>query len=270
MRQIRSLEPLFARHDGQAASRIRVPGAGVIGSRLADLVREVGEVARELACSRGLIVAALVILPYAGVLIGLDVAGHYGAVTDAALPVQFFLASDGGFGEWFEYSLTVAIAVMLFRLWRDDGDWAYFTNGLLFVWLTLDNSLEIHEHAGKALAPLIAELGSLPVEPNHIGESVVFLLVGIVWVSGLGLAIRSARLRPALYSLVLAALVAGTAVFGVIVDFIVVWGERGAAGLEIVTFIEDGGEFAMICVSFLVAVAIFDTERSRRQAGRSG
>ncbi len=225
--------------------------------------REIYAVIRELAASRSAFTAALLILPYAGILIGLDVAGHYGAITHAELPVQFNLASDGGFGEWLEYSLTASVALMLILLWRNDRDWTYLANAALFIWLTLDNSIEIHEHVGQLLAPALDAIPGLPIAGQDIGEASLFLLIGLFWLAGLGLSLKNARIRPALYSMLLASCIAMAAIFGVIVDMLVAAGSYSPAGLEIVTFIEDGGEFAMICLSFLVMVAIFDTERRR-------
>lgn len=43
----------------------------------------------------------------------------------------------------------------------------------------------------------------------------------------------------------------------------VVWGEHTLAAKEFETWLEDGGEFAMICLSFFLAVAIFDSEKRR-------
>lgn len=244
------------------ASPLRGP-VGSIWPKFGDIVRETRTMLVEIVQSPALIRAAVLILPYAGVLVGLDVAGHYGTLTSADLPVQFNLASDGGFGEWLEYSLTAAIAVMLLLLWRRQGDWIYMTNAALFVWLTLDNSLEFHEQAGMALAPYLAPINFLPVEPNHLGEPILFLAIGLMWIAGLWTSLKAARLRPALYALLLAGCICGAAFFGVIVDLMVVWGQHSPTDLEVETFIEDGGEFAMICLSFLLTVAIFDIERKK-------
>lgn len=236
--------------------------------RIVEWAGEIRAIVWELLRSPSLVPAALIVLPYAGVLFGLDVAAHYGSLTNADLPVQFYLASDGGFGEWFEYSLTASVSVLLLLLWRKDRDWAYLTNALLFVWLTLDNSLEFHERAGKWLAPFFEDWRAFPVAPNDIGEAALFLAIGLVWLAGLAISLKNARLRPALYSILLAAFVAGTAVFGVVVDMAVVWGEQTAVLHTIATFIEDGGEFLMICLSFFLTVAIYDTERRRRKTAQ--
>ncbi len=232
------------------------------GPRTRYYLREMAQLSLELARVPGLKIAALLILPYAGVLVGLDVAGHYGALTHADLPVEFNLASDGSFSEWLEYSLTSAVAVMLFLLWRRDHEPAYLANAALFVYLTLDNSLEFHEHAGAFLGAPFAGLG-LPVEPHHLGEAVLFGLVGIAWLAGLAFSVKRAAFRPAFYSLLLAACIGVAAVFGVFVDLAVVWGPHSPMALEVETFVEDGGEFAMIILAFLITVAIFDTERKR-------
>lgn len=235
--------------------------------QLAPFVREASVVLGEVALARSLRTAALFLLPYAGVLVGLDVAAHYGALTEAHLPVQFFLASDGGFGEWLEYALTFAIAAMLTAMWRWERASVYLANAVLFAWLTLDNAVEIHERFGHAFESWFG--GSLrgwplPVAPNDIGEASLFLGIGGFWLAALYLSLRGERLRPAIESLILAGCVAGAAFFGVIVDLMVVWGEHTQAMIEVETFVEDGGEFAMICLAFLIAVALFDGARRRR------
>ena len=238
--------------------------------RYTEYFKDVIALTGELVASRSAFLAAFFLLPYVGVLVGLDVAGHYGAITHADLPVQFSLASDGGFGEWLEYSLTTSVAVMLVLLWRGDRDWTYLANALLFLWLTLDNSAEIHEQAGQFLGPILDAIPGLPLAGQEIGEASLFLLIGLVWLAGLGLSLKNARIRPALYSLLLAGCIAVAAIFGVVVDVLVASGSYTPTQLEIVTFIEDGGEFAMICISFIVMVAIFDTERKRQLSDLGG
>ena len=226
------------------------------------LVRALAAMLRDIALSPALRTAALFLFPYAGVLVGLDVAAHYGALTGAALPAEFYLATDWGFGEWLEYGLTLAVAVMLVLMWRRDGASVYLANALLFVWLTLDNSIEIHERFGHATAGLFAGW-PLPVRPNDVGEMLLFLAIGGFWIIALATSLRHARVRPALESLLLAGCVGVAAFFGVVVDMIVVWGPHTQAMIEVETFIEDGGEFAMICIAFLVQVALFDAARRK-------
>lgn len=218
---------------------------------------------REIAFSKATHRAMLLILPYAGVLIGLDVAAHYGSLTNAELPVQFYLASDRGFGEFLEYSLTMAVAVMMFLLWKSQRAMVYLANAVLFVWLTLDNWLEFHESFGEAFAPVFAPLGITAVEPSHLAEAALLVAIGGFWIVALGLALKAARDRALSFALILASCVVGAALFGVIVDLLVVWGEQGAAFHAALVFIEDGGEFVMIIAAFLVSTGFFDAEVRR-------
>lgn len=230
--------------------------------RLPALIAETRSVLAEIWATPAWRRAGLWLFPYAGLLTGLCVAAHYGELTNAPLPREFFFATDGGFGEWLEYAMTASVAVLLFVMWRRTRVAVYLANALLFVYLTLDNSLQIHEKFGYAVGAAFADW-PFPVRPNDIGEAALFAAVGLVWLIALGLSLRKAQLRPAIYSLILAGCIGGTAFFGVIVDLMVVWGKHSPALLEIETFIEDGGEFAMLCLSFLLAVSIFAIERRR-------
>lgn len=230
--------------------------------RLTSLIAETWTVIGEIWASPAWRRVALWLFPYAGLLTGLCVAAHYGELTNAPLPRQFFFATDGGFGEWLEYAMTASVAVLLVLMWRRNRVAVYLANAAMFIYLTLDNSLQIHEKFGYAVGAAFADW-PLPVRPNDIGEAALFASVGLVWLVALGLSLRKAQLRPAIYSLILAAGVGATAFFGVIVDLMVVWGYHTPALSEIETFIEDGGEFAMLCLTFLMAIAIFDIERGR-------
>lgn len=220
----------------------------------------------EIACSRALHVALMLVIPYACVLVGLDVAAHYGDATGAALPTQFFMSQDGSFAEFLEYSLTTAAAVLLFLVWLRSRAAVYLTSALLFVWLTLDNWGEVHEQLGFSFAADMPAAPWLPVHPNHLGETAVFGAVGLVWLAGMALALRQADKRAAVHGVLIAACIAGAAVFGVAVDMVTSWGEHSPGVLNLLAFIEDEGEFVMIIAMFAVSVGIFDVERRRSSA----
>lgn len=225
---------------------------------------------RRLAASRALRIALVAIVPYACVLIGMSVAANYGAATDALLPVQFFLSQDGSFGEYLEYALTGASAAMLLALWLRSRALVYLTNALLFVWLTLDNWMQIHEQMGQSLAPMLPASTGLPVESHHLVEAGLFGLVGLVWLAGLATALRSADKRDAVYALILAGCIGLAAIFGVFVDLLTVWNDPDVMRQQFLAFVEDGGEFVLIIAAFAATVAIFDTEyRSEARATAS-
>ncbi|QJQ32708.1 hypothetical protein GV829_09840 [Sphingomonas lacunae] len=223
---------------------------------------DVSNVARELIVSRSFRHALMLIIPYACVLVGLDVAAHYGDATGAALPVQFFMSQDRSFGEFLEYSLTTASAVIMLLLWLRTRTMLFLTSALLFLWMTLDNSVEIHERLGFVIGAWVPPVAGLPVAPHHLAETMVFGAVGLVWLAGMAVSLRRSDATAAIYGLIIILCIAGAALFGVVVDLLTSWGDHGLALLNILSFVEDEGEFAMTILAFAISVAIFDRERA--------
>jgi len=221
------------------------------------LVKRVPSLLKDLVLAPSFRTAALLVLPYAGLLVGMDIATRYGELTNALLPRPFLLSQDQSLGEYLEYSLMSAMAVMLFLMWRRDRSSIYLVNALLFFVLTLDNAFELHEKFGFWIAPLLPH--NLPIAAHHIGEPLMFAIIGIVWATGLALSLRASRVDPVLNSLVLVGCIAATAFFGIFVDAVVSYGPHSGAMIETEAFIEDGGEFAMIILAFLLTVSMFDT-----------
>jgi hypothetical protein len=232
---------------------------------LSSLTAETIAAARTIVSSRAVRTAMLFIWPWAGVIVGMDMAAHYGDATGAALPVQLFISQDHSFGEYLEYALTSACAVMLFIMWRRLGGFAYLANAAMMVWLTIDNALEFHEAFGHWIAPFLPVPVSSPVHANDIGEMMFFAMVGGIWLMGLASALLGARPRAAVHSLYIAAGIAMAAVFGVFVDMLVTWGPHTLAQTDFQAWLEDGGEFAFINFTFLVVVAFFDAEKRQWQ-----
>lgn len=227
---------------------------------------DIADIGGPLLRSRAMRLALFCIIPYACVLVGLDVAAHYGDATGAALPVQFFMSQDGSFAEFLEYSLTTAAGVMLFVLWLRDRALVYLTSAILFAWMTLDNWVEIHEQLGFLLGAVMPAESWLPVQPNHLAETLVFLVVGGAWALGILAAILKADKRAAIYGMLISVFIAGAAVFGVAVDLATSWGDHGPMAINLFAFIEDEGEFAMIVLVFALCVAIYDVETGRAKA----
>ncbi len=239
---------------------------GSLRSWLASLSAEAAFALRTILSSAAVRMAMLWIWPYAGVLVGLDVAAHYGDATGAALPAQFFISQDHSFGEFLEYALTGACAAMLIAMWRRLGATAYLANAVMMAWLTLDNVVGVHEQFGHSIAPLIRLPAGSPVAANDVGEMLFFAIVGAVWLIGLATALLGAQTRAAVHSLAIATGIACAAVFGVAVDMMVSWGPHTIAMLDFQTWLEDGGEFAFINLTFLAVVAFYDAEKRQWNA----
>ena len=141
---------------------------------LSSLTTEALDAARTVLSSKAVRTAIMFIWPWAGVIVGMDLAAHYGDATGAALPVQLFISQDHSFGEYLEYSLTLSCAGMLFVMWRRLGAAAYLANAVMMVWLTIDNAAEFHEAFGHWIAPYIPDPANSPVHANDIGEMLFF------------------------------------------------------------------------------------------------
>jgi hypothetical protein len=235
-------------------------------SWLSSLTAEALDAGRTVLASKAVRTAMLFIWPWAGVIVGMDMAAHYGDATGAALPVQLFISQDHSFGEYLEYSLTLSCAVMLFVMWRRLGALAYLANAVMMVWLTIDNAAEFHEAFGHWIAPVIPVSANSPVHANDIGEMLFFGMVGAVWLAGLASALFSARPKAAVHSLYIAGGIGMAAVFGVFVDMFTSWGVHSIAQTDLRAWLEDGGEFAFINLTFLMVVAFFDAEKRKWQA----
>ena len=105
-----------------------------------------------------------------------------------------------------------------------------------------------------------------PLAANDIGEMLFFAMVGAIWLAGLVSALFSARPKAAVHSLYIAAGIGMAAVFGVFVDMFTSWGVHSVAQTDFRAWLEDGGEFAFINLTFLMVVAFFDAEKRKWQA----
>lgn len=221
---------------------------------------------RTVLSSKAVRTAIMLIWPWAGVIVGMDLAAHYGDATGAALPAQLFISQDHSFGEYLEYSLTASCAVMLFVMWRRLGGLAYLANAAMMAWLTIDNAAEFHEAFGHWIAPFIPDPAGSPVHANDIGEMLFFAMIGAIWLAGLASALLSARPKAAVHSLYIAGGIGMAAVFGVFVDMFTSSGVHSIAQTDLRAWLEDGGEFAFINLTFLVVVAFFDAEKRKWRA----
>lgn len=220
----------------------------------------------DVALSRAMHRVLMLIVPYACVLVGLDVAAHYGDATGAYLPVQFFMSEDHSFGEFLEYSMTGSAALLMLLRWQRARAPFYLASAILFAWLTIDNWVEVHEQVGLALAPVLPVPAWLPLKANHLGELFFFAAVGAVWLAGTVSAYLRSEKREAVYGVMIGACIVLTAVFGVFIDTLTSLGEHTPNVLNFLAFLEDEGEFAMLMLTFAVSVGIYDVERRRDTA----
>jgi hypothetical protein len=204
--------------------------------------------------SKAFLLALVLILPCGAFLVGLDSAYVYARINGEILPWQLNLSEEGAIGEWFEYALTLSAAVWMVQLWRRERAPAFAAAAATFLWLTLDNSLALHEATGAVFAPLLA--GIAGEHAADLGELIVFVLAAAGIVAMLRTAIRTSERGAKARVLCVLLPVALGAGFGVAVDFVSHFAaDSGPARLGF-DLVEDGGELAMLCFGAAFAAAV--------------
>lgn len=201
----------------------------------------------------------LVCLLFADALfIGADILQRQGVLHD----VRFLVTHDRGFGELFQYSKAALGCFLLVRMGARRSSYAAFTWAGLLALVLLDDSLELHEHAGEMLAPLLRlpSIGSL--RANQVGELVFYAALGTACLVALGLAWWRGDGQERALSRTLFPWFAALGFCAVLLDAVSSLTRKTALGIDF-ALLEDGGE--MVVLSFLTAALwrFFDEHRDR-------
>ncbi|MGH1490162.1 MAG: hypothetical protein ACRBK7_12340 [Acidimicrobiales bacterium] len=165
----------------------------------------------------------------------------------------WLISRDRGFPELFQYAKEAAIIVLLLTLGRRWPSAVYAAWALAFTYLLLDDSVEIHETLGEALAERIALGTTLGIEARDLGQVLVSGAVGAVLLVLITAATLRDHTQARRLTFALAPIVVALAFFGVVTDVI--------DAIDFFGITEDGGE--MVTMSAAVAVT-FDHHLTRR------
>jgi hypothetical protein len=126
----------------------------------------------------------------------------------------------------------------------------------LFGYLLLDDAFALHEAFGRSAASLVSLPTVGSVRPEHMGELLFYVAMGLVFAGVLAAALRNGDTAGRSLSVALALPFAVLVFFGVVVDVLHSLvrdrSYRYAAGI-----IEDGGE--MLAMSALVTIVYWVT-----------
>lgn len=159
----------------------------------------------------------------------------------------WLLSRDRGFPELFQYAKEAAIVALLGSLAVGGRSLIYGAWAALVVYLLLDDSLEIHETGGDAIAEGLG-LGSVAgIEAKDLGQIGVSAVAGLVLLTLIATAHRrdrSMQARELSWRLLVA--IGLLAFFGIATDVI--------DAIDLFGIVEDGGE--MVVVSAIVALVV--------------
>jgi hypothetical protein len=162
----------------------------------------------------------------------------------------FWLGTDGGYAEVFQYIKEASIAVMLVTVaWRTRAG-IYAAWALLFAYLLCDDALRIHESVGESIVAYWGFVPTLGLSAGVWGELAVSATAGTALVAMIAYGhFRSGKENRAA-SRHVAVLLAILVFFGVFVDMVHV-AIKMLVPLKGLTMIEDGGE--MVAMSLIVS-----------------
>lgn len=93
---------------------------------------------------------------------------------------RYNITKDYGLGEVFQYFKELALSVVLLKIYWDRTDKLFLVWSALFIYLLLDDFLQLHEQVGDLFAALLD--GQLPqrvaTHSESIGEFIFLSLVG--------------------------------------------------------------------------------------------
>ncbi len=174
--------------------------------------------------------------------------------------VRFLVTHDRGYGEVFQYGKAALGCLLLVRMGSRRSSLAAFTWAGLLLLVLLDDSLELHEHAGEFLAPRLGlpSVGSL--RANQLGELIFYSGLGALCLTALAVAWWNGDTDDRALSRLLFPWFAALGFCAVILDAVDSLMRKTAWAVDF-ALLEDGGE--MIVLSFLTACVLSAYERSR-------
>ncbi len=172
---------------------------------------------------------------------------HVFYMMDLVTGSHFSIAKDLGYAEVYQYIKEYWIVLLLFIMAIKRTHIIYFAWSTLFMYLLLDDSLQIHERLGGYLANYFELQPGFNLRAQDFGELSVSILFGSLLFLFIGCSYLFSDTVAKQISKHLFILVLSVAFFGVLVDMLQVaipWGKY------IWEFIEDGGE--MLIMSIIV------------------
>lgn len=163
------------------------------------------------------------------------------------------LTMEWGNSEVYQYCKELGSAALLSAIAVKRRQQGFFVWSLLFFYLFLDDSMQLHETLGAVVTDFWA-LHPLPgIEGDGLGQATISAVVGAIFISGLVAAYWRGSKSFRSYCVQMAIVISALAFCGIALDMIDI--EKQSIWVKgIVTIFEDGGE--MIVMSFALALVV--------------
>jgi hypothetical protein len=160
----------------------------------------------------------------------------------------FSVTRDGGLGETYQYLKMFWIVLLLTGVSVRTGRLSYVSWALLFLYLLLDDSLQLHERLGSMVASRMGYAPAFHLRAQDFGELTVVGSVGLFFACVLALTWWRGDQEFRRVSRGLALLFGVVVLFGVGVDMLHSMADSPALTAAL-ALLEDGGE--MVAMSFV-------------------
>lgn len=158
---------------------------------------------------------------------------------------NFSLARDRGFAEFYQYGKELWIALLFLRMAIGTRHGVFGVFACLFGYFLIDDSFKLHENMGAFLAEFFSFPGAAGLRPVDLGELLVYGYFAVLFSIAIGLAYF--RAGPPIRRIARTAilLVAGLALFGVVVDMLAIIA-RSPWLVELNSTVEEFGEMLVM------------------------
>lgn len=161
--------------------------------------------------------------------------------------ISFSIAHDGGYAELFQYLKEYWIAILLCFVAVRKRSVLYLTWSLLFFYLLLDDSINIHERLGAKIANKLSFSTGFELRAQDFGEVIVSAAVGLLFLSLITIAYRFSERQSRKVSRYLIMMLFTLAFFGIAVDLAHV-AFRSSSLQIFFGILEDGGEQVVMSI----------------------
>lgn len=157
----------------------------------------------------------------------------------------YMLFRDRGYAEFYQYTKELWIAMLFLFLAIKKKSRIFYVFSMLFVYLLIDDSFEVHETLGKLIAETLHFQGWLGLRPVDLGELLVSALFGFLFIAALVLFFFLSDQITRRITLYMFGFFILLAFFGVALDLVGgLFDHHGVVGVLVI--LEEGGEMLVM------------------------
>ena len=176
---------------------------------------------------------------------------------------QLRITAEGSYPEWFNWAKTLVLVFLLGRMARSTRQWIYGALTILFAVILMDDSLAIHEKAGKYFVRTLELQPVIGLRAQDVGELITWSILGAILLPLILIGLLRSERAHVANGMALLLPFAALLFCAVFVDqlYHIMHDAFFGAGI-LLDMLEDGGEMIVITTACMVAAALVKDESS--------